>query len=137
MRNVDGHVLAGRWQPPSGTDTAAVVNPATGEAAATAQTGASHDVAVPAAAARHAFPACSATPLAERLGLLRALNAKISDRADELAAVITAEVGTLVRGSRESRVGLAELCPRNTPSATEGYDLGKPECVIARQAGAT
>ena len=56
------------------------------------------------AAARAAFPAWSQTSMAERLDLLGRLQGLIADAADDLATLISTEVGTPIRVSRMLQV---------------------------------
>jgi acyl-CoA reductase-like NAD-dependent aldehyde dehydrogenase len=62
------------------------------------------DGAVEAAAA--ALPAWSATSVEERIGFLRALGGGLRSRAEELAGLISAEVGSPIEFSRSQQVGL-------------------------------
>src|SRR4051812_14770792 len=87
------HLIGGEFVEGTG-ERIDVVNPATEEVIASvpAGTAADADAAVRAAAA--AFPGWSATPLAERVAAVGRINDGLKARADELAATITAEVGT-------------------------------------------
>ena len=87
------HLIGGEFVEGSG-ERIDVVNPATEEVIASvpAGTAADADAAVRAAAA--AFPGWSATPLADRVAAVRRINDGLKARAEELAATITAEVGT-------------------------------------------
>jgi aldehyde dehydrogenase (NAD+) len=81
-----------------------VVNPATEEVIASVPAGtpADADAAVRAAAA--AFESWAATPLAERVAAVTRINEGLRTRADELAATITAEVGTPITFSSKVQV---------------------------------
>ncbi|OLF16695.1 aldehyde dehydrogenase family protein [Actinophytocola xanthii] len=88
------HYIGGAFADTEGAERIDVVNPATEEVIASvpAGTAADADAAVRAAAA--AFPDWAATPLADRVAAVRRINDGLRARADELAATITAEVGT-------------------------------------------
>jgi aldehyde dehydrogenase (NAD+) len=89
------HLIAGEFVGDAGAgERIDVVNPATEEVIASVPAGtpADADAAVRAAAA--AFPGWAATPLADRVAAVRRINDGLKARADELAATITAEVGT-------------------------------------------
>ena len=60
-------------------------------------------------AARDAFPGWAATPIADRVDMIDAIAAKLSDRGDELAALITTEVGTPITLARLIQVGLPTM----------------------------
>jgi aldehyde dehydrogenase (NAD+) len=87
------HLIGGEFVDTAG-ERIDVVNPATEEVIASVPAGtpADADAAVRAAAA--AFPGWAATPLADRVAAVRRINDGLKARADELAATITAEVGT-------------------------------------------
>ncbi|HEY8372312.1 MAG TPA: aldehyde dehydrogenase family protein [Pseudonocardiaceae bacterium] len=87
------HVIGGERVAGSG-ERIEVVNPTTEEVIASvpAGTAADADAAVEAAAA--AFPAWAETPVQERAKMVRRISEELAARAEELAATITAEVGT-------------------------------------------
>jgi aldehyde dehydrogenase (NAD+) len=90
------HLIGGEFVGDTGAGGERIdaVNPATEEVLASVPAGtpADADAAVRAAAA--AFPGWAATPLADRVAAVRRINDGLKARADELAATITAEVGT-------------------------------------------
>jgi aldehyde dehydrogenase (NAD+) len=77
--HLDALFVGGAWVAPAGSDTLTVVNPTTEEPLATVPACTPADVDRAVTAARAAFPAWAATPVAERAELLDAL-------ADGLAA---------------------------------------------------
>ncbi|WP_228122526.1 aldehyde dehydrogenase family protein [Saccharothrix syringae] len=89
-----------------------VVNPATEEVLGTVRAGTAGDVDTAVTRAVTAFPAWSATSVAERLAVVRAVVAGLRARADELASTMTAEMGTPVTFARKVQVpnpvGIAE-----------------------------
>jgi aldehyde dehydrogenase (NAD+) len=96
--------IDGRWQTPSGRGIAEVINPATEEVAGSVPLGDERDVDNAVAAARKAFTSWSCTPSSVRAGYIRALAEQLKARADEMAAVITTELGMPVQWSRSVQV---------------------------------
>jgi aldehyde dehydrogenase (NAD+) len=87
------HLIAGEFVESDGERIDAV-NPATEEVLASVPAGTSADADAAVRAAAAAFPGWAATPLAERVAAVRRINDGLKARASELAATITAEVGT-------------------------------------------
>jgi len=100
--------LSGSWATSTGPDTIPVVNPATEEVIGAVPAGTVADVERAVRAARAAFPAWAATSRAERAGLLEALREGLAKRAEEIAATITADVGTPARIARRIQAALPE-----------------------------
>ncbi|POA79682.1 aldehyde dehydrogenase family protein [Pseudomonas sp. DP16D-R1] len=96
--------IEGRWQTPSGQGVAEVINPATEEVAGRVPLGDERDVDNAVAAARRAFGPWSRTPSSVRAGYIRALAEQLRARADEMAAVITTELGMPVQWCRSVQV---------------------------------
>ncbi|UVM58372.1 aldehyde dehydrogenase family protein [Pseudomonas sp. B21-012] len=96
--------IDGSWQLPSGQGLAEVINPATEAVAGRVPLGDEHDVNRAVAAARHAFGSWSQTPSRVRAGFIRALAEQLKARADEMAAVITRELGMPVQWCRAVQV---------------------------------
>lgn len=93
--------IDGDWRDPARPGAVIeVLGASTGQAIATIPDGSPEDVDAAVRAARAALPAWSSTSLAERLDLVRRLEAGLTARADELAEVATAEVGTPLRVSK-------------------------------------
>jgi acyl-CoA reductase-like NAD-dependent aldehyde dehydrogenase len=95
--------IGGQWIPGDGEEIE-VTSPATGEVLGTvaASTPAQVDAAVQAAA--EAFPAWRKVSLLERVELCRAAFTICMERSDEIAEMITREVGKTIRESREEMV---------------------------------
>lgn len=105
MQVKDAFFIAGRWVPAQGTDPLFVVNPATEEQIASVPAGTEEDVDRAVAAARAAFPAWSATPAEQRAALLNAAADALEARTDEVAGLITSEMGTPLGFSKMVQVG--------------------------------
>ncbi len=86
--------VGGAWIDSEASDTVPVVNPATEEVIAAVPAGTPGDADKAVRAARAAFEEWGATPPAERGKYLGRIADVLSARADELAASISAEVGT-------------------------------------------
>lgn len=85
--------IGGEWVAPLGGDRREIINPSTEEVIGEAALGSAADVDRAVAAAKAAFPAFSATSVAERIELLNAILAGLKERSDEIAAAISAEMG--------------------------------------------
>jgi betaine-aldehyde dehydrogenase len=85
--------VGGAWVESSSTATIPVVNPASEEVIAEVAGGSREDADRAVAAARAAFPGWSTTSPAERGKYVAAMGEALHERADELAATVTAELG--------------------------------------------
>nr|WP_042194457.1 aldehyde dehydrogenase family protein [Kibdelosporangium sp. MJ126-NF4]CEL21329.1 Aldehyde dehydrogenase [Kibdelosporangium sp. MJ126-NF4]CTQ96104.1 Aldehyde dehydrogenase (EC 1.2.1.3) [Kibdelosporangium sp. MJ126-NF4] len=88
-----GHVIDGQ-QLDGGPDTIDVVNPATDQVIAAVPAGTAADVDAAVGAASRAFASWSQTTVADRVALLRRIGTELGARRDEMAATITAEMGS-------------------------------------------
>lgn len=98
--------IGGEWRASASHDRIAVINPATGEVIAEATAGSAADVDLAVLAARAVQADWAATPLSERLALLERVSAGIGARGDDLAALITAQMGCPVSFCRPAQIGL-------------------------------
>ncbi|QDZ12452.1 aldehyde dehydrogenase family protein [Devosia ginsengisoli] len=94
------HYIAGQWQMSAGKGHIDIVDPSSGEAFARVPAGNSEDVDKAVAAARAAFPAYAATSVPERLALLERIVEVYRTRQDEIAEVLSREMGTPIALSR-------------------------------------
>jgi aldehyde dehydrogenase (NAD+) len=85
--------IDGRWVAPLTTDTLDVINPATEEPIAKIAMGGADDVDAAVAAAKAAFETFSQTSREERLALLDSIIGVYASRMEELADIISQEVG--------------------------------------------
>jgi aldehyde dehydrogenase (NAD+) len=121
-----GHVIAGAL-----VDTAAerieVINPATEEVIASVPAGTAADVDAAVSAAAAAFPAWSETPVVERAAIVRRISEGLAARGAEIAATITAEMGSPITFARRvqagvpvhTSAGIADLLDRGYPFGEE------------------
>ena len=89
-----------------GTETIAVVNPATNEVIAAVPAGTAADVDAAVAAAKAAFPGWAGTSPADRAAIVARMAEGLQARADEIATTITAEMGAPISLSRRAQAGL-------------------------------
>ncbi|PHQ53411.1 aldehyde dehydrogenase family protein, partial [Streptomyces cinnamoneus] len=106
MSNHDGMYIGGSWRPAAGRGVTEVVNPADEQVIATVPAGDGEDVDAAVRAARAALPAWSATAPARRGEHLVALRDALDARREEIAATVTAELGSPIGFARRVHVGL-------------------------------
>lgn len=99
--------IDGAWQPTEGRATITVVNPADESVCGAVVAGDAADVDRAVRAARAALPAWSAVPLDARIDAVERLAQGISERRDEIASVLTTEMGSPISFSRQAQVGVA------------------------------
>ena len=103
--------IGGEWVDPAGQDRFEVVNPATLEVIGSTPEGTEADIDRAVAAARAALesgPWANSTA-AERLEIMRSLQAKLVEAADELANLVTAEVGATILFSHFGQIGATNM----------------------------
>lgn len=106
MRGRDRLYINGEWMPSLGKGNIDVVNPATERVIGQVPEGTAEDVAAAVAAARNAAEGWAFTSREERGALLAKLQQKISARYEELAGIISSEMGMPLTLSRRIQVGL-------------------------------
>ncbi|MGQ0733726.1 MAG: aldehyde dehydrogenase family protein [Acidobacteriota bacterium] len=94
MIRYEHHYYDGAWQTPDTTDAIDVVSSATEEPIGQVPRGGPSDVDRAVTAARRAFPAWSAAPIAQRAEWLEKLSAALKTRVSKAAEAIAHEVGT-------------------------------------------
>ncbi|MFZ4519288.1 MAG: aldehyde dehydrogenase family protein [Microthrixaceae bacterium] len=115
--------IDGTWSDPADGRPFEVVDPSTEEPIGTVLLGGADDVDRAVAAARAAFPSYSRTTVAERLDLLAAVTAAYAERVDDLADLISREMGAPAKLSARAQApaGLAHLA--TTSAALEDLPL--------------
>lgn len=93
MTTATGFYINGKWVAPQGSGTLPVVNPATEQPIGQVQLGSATDVDLAVDAARDAFPAFAATPLADRIALLERIVDLYKSRFDDIGKAISDEMG--------------------------------------------
>ena len=139
------HYIAGERHSVEDARTSAVYNPATGEQTGRLPLATPADVDAAVRAAKAAFPAWSQTPPLRRARVLFKLREILEQRADELAAAITAEhgkthsdaLGEVQRGIEvvEFACGIPQLLKgevtENVGTAVDAHSLRQPLGVVA------
>ncbi|CAH1688942.1 3-succinoylsemialdehyde-pyridine dehydrogenase [Hyphomicrobiales bacterium] len=100
MERARFHYINGQWCEPAGTDWIDVRNPASEAVVACVPAGTATDVDRAVAAARDAFAGFSSTSLADRLALLRRIIEVYRTRQDEIATILSQEMGTPITLAR-------------------------------------
>jgi aldehyde dehydrogenase (NAD+) len=100
--------IDGAWVPSTGDETIDVVNAATEEVMGRIPAGTADDVDKAVAAARRAFPEWSSKPVEERAKFVQLLAEGLAARSDEIAEVISQEVGMPVFWSKLIQAGLPQ-----------------------------
>ncbi|WP_054310633.1 aldehyde dehydrogenase family protein [Mesorhizobium sp. 1M-11] len=98
--------IDGNWVAPSRPKTFDVINPATESMVATIAMGAAQDVDRAVEAAKRAFPSYSRTSREERLGYLSRLLELYDEGSDEIAALMSLEMGVASSFSRGAQIAL-------------------------------
>ena len=101
----DAFFIGGAWVPATGRAPIPVVNPATEEEVASVPAGTEEDIDAAVAAARAAFEGWAATEPSERARLLAAAADALEARTDEVATLISSEMGTPIAFSKAVQVG--------------------------------
>lgn len=102
--------------------TIPVVNPATGRIVAEVPAGTAADVDRAVAAARAAFPSWSATAPAQRAAVVRRVADGLKARVEEIAAAITAEMGSPITMSRTAQVGFPVAVVESVTALAGDFD---------------
>ena len=104
MKNTNRFYIDGAWVEPLSSAMLEVINPATEKAFATIAMGSTADAVRAIAAARAAFPAFSQSSKAYRLGLLKKILELYNARAEDLAQVVSDEMGAPIQFARDAQV---------------------------------
>jgi len=96
--------IAGQWVDPVEPRSIPVINPATEEPAAEISLGTATDVGRAARAARDAFPAFSHTSIEWRIGFFERVLVLLQRRKEEIATLISIEMGCPITFSSEAQV---------------------------------
>jgi aldehyde dehydrogenase (NAD+) len=105
VRDETRFYIDGQWSSPAGRTRIEVINPATEEVAGQVLAGTAADVDAAVAAARRAFPAFAALPLAERVGYLEAIIEGYKARWADIASAITEEMGAPKKLAQQAQAG--------------------------------
>src|SRR5579863_788838 len=114
--------INGAWVPSTGTGTLEVIDSGTEEVFATIPEGTAEDVDKAVQAAAAAFPGWAATSREERAKLLTRIGEALAARTDEIAAVISHEVGMPMTLSGSVQVGLPAGAFADAAKAAESFE---------------
>ena len=122
MHTRESVYINGRWISVKGEGSIEVINPATEQHIGSVPVGNVDDVNDAVAAARAAFPAWSQSSIEERQGFLNAISAALAERTDEIAELITSEVGTPINYSKMAMVGTPRVVSRSYAKLLDGFE---------------
>ena len=128
--------INGAWVPSTGKGTLDVIDSATEEVFATIPEGTAEDVDKAVEAAAAAFPGWAATSREERAKLLTRIGEALGARTDEIAQVISHEVGMPMTLSGAIQVGPARRCVRRRRSGGRELPMGRRGRELPRRARA-
>jgi len=111
VNTYDRLYIGGDWIEPAGSDVLRVHNPATGELVGSTPEGTAADMDRAVEAARSALTTGDWVdmPAADRAAIMRRLHELVIERSEDLANLITAEVGTTILFSHFGQVGAAGM----------------------------
>jgi aldehyde dehydrogenase (NAD+) len=116
--------IGGRWVPSANETSIDVINPATEAVIDRVPAGSPADVGAAVEAASAAFTTWSVTPPAERAGHLAAARDLLEQRADTVAAAISADMGSPLAFARSVQVGLPLAVLGSYADLLASYDFG-------------
>lgn len=118
--------IGGEWVASRGAENLPVINPATGETITSVSLGNREDIDSAVQAAHSAFPEWSALPPAKRAGYLDAIADAIDSRRDEIAELITLDVGVPIEFCKAVQVGWTIQYFRDAADAARTLDFEEP-----------
>jgi aldehyde dehydrogenase (NAD+) len=111
--------IGGEWVEPAGDGSIEVVNPTTEEVIGRVPEGTAEDADRAVRAARAAFDAWSRTPAEERAAYCAAIGEKLAERGEDLAALITSELGMPIGLSQMIQAGLPTVTFSSMPELVD------------------
>ena len=113
--------IDGSWVEPNGEGTIEVINPASEGVIGSVPVGIESDANAAVEAARAAFTGWSESTIDERSNYLNLLSSALKDRGEEIAELITSEVGTPIEYSRMAMVGTPRVVSRSYAKILDGF----------------
>jgi aldehyde dehydrogenase (NAD+) len=123
MKNTDRFYINGAWVQPLSSATLPVINPATEKPITSIAMGNAADAARAIAAARAAFASFSQTSKSYRLELLKKMLVLYNERAEEIAQVVSEEMGAPLQFAREAQVWAGRVHMESTIAALEAFEF--------------
>ncbi|MEM6311947.1 MAG: aldehyde dehydrogenase family protein [Pseudomonadota bacterium] len=119
------HYINGSWVASQGGTLHHVIDPSTEEPTTAITLGSEADANAAVAAAKAAFPAWMATPVAERIALVEKLAEIYQAKAPEMAASMTAEMGAPIDMSSSQQVGAGSWHLQNFIRAAKNFEFSR------------
>jgi acyl-CoA reductase-like NAD-dependent aldehyde dehydrogenase len=113
--------INGKWVKTEGNKKIKVVNPSTEEIIGSVPVGNQADVDYAIESAKKAFDNWSKSGINDRIEILNLLSASLKERGEEIAQIITAEVGTPIGYSRTAMVGTPRVVARSYAKILETF----------------
>ena len=135
MRHAMEFYIDGAWVAPRSSETLDVINPATEQPITSIAIGSASDVDVAVAAAKRAFETYSMTSVDERLALLDRIIEVYQTRADDLADVISQELGAplWLAQRAQAAAGLGHLTTMRTVLADYDFEQRLGSTLIIKE----
>ncbi len=121
--------IDGQWVPATSPDVIEVVNPATEQVIATVPASSSNDADAAVTAARAAFDPWSQLPIKDRVDLVERIAARMTERAEEIAAVVSSEQGMPITNARRVQAGLPITVMQSYVAIGREYAAAEPQRV--------
>ena len=115
--------INGKWVEATGDGSIEVIDPTTEQCIGSVPVGSQTDVDAAVGAAKAAFPSWSQSTVEERINVLNRLSAAFKERGEELAQLITSEVGTPIGYSRMAMIGTPTVVLRSYAKELENFQF--------------
>jgi aldehyde dehydrogenase (NAD+) len=127
--------IGGQWVAPSSSETLEVINPATEQPITSIAMGAEPDVDAAVAAAKSAFETFSVTSKSDRLDLLDSIIAVYSRRLEDLADIVSQEMGAPLSLARAAQApaGLMHLATARNVLADFEFERALGSTLLVRE----
>jgi aldehyde dehydrogenase (NAD+) len=120
LPDITGHWINGRTRA-AAEASMNVVSPATGAVVAAIPSGTAEDVGPAVAAASAAWPGWAATAPADRAQVIASLAEKLTERAEEIAQAVTAEIGSPITLSRFAQAAMPPAVVASVAGVAAGF----------------
>jgi aldehyde dehydrogenase (NAD+) len=118
--------INGQWVAPAAANDFHVIDPSSEEPCAVISLGSQADTDAAVAAAKAALPGWMATPVAERIALVEKLMEIYPSRSEELAQVMSTEMGAPIDMARSQQVGAGAYHLANFVKAAKAFEFERP-----------
>jgi len=122
MHNHEALYINGQWVKSNGNSKIDIINPTTERKIGSVPAGSVNDIDEAVKAAKTAFKEWSQSNIEDRIKILNLLSASFKEREEELAQIITAEVGTPIEYSRTAMVGTPRVVARSYSKILENFE---------------